>query len=94
MLFVMSYVTTFRDLQTSLTEILEGPCATFYLPSLCLHLPKLVNKANLCPLPYKWTTNQVSNRSMYKYISHTTKFDQWATKISQLYGCIAVPIFS
>lgn len=76
MLFVMSYVTTFRDLQTSLTEILEGPCATFYLPSLCLHQPKLVNKANLCPLPYKWTTNQVSNRSMYKYISHTTKFDQ------------------
>jgi len=71
MLFVMSCVTTFRDLQTSPTEILEGPCATFYLPSLCLHPPKLVNKTSLCPLPYKRTTNQVSNIGVCRSIYHT-----------------------
>ena len=83
MLFVMRYVTTFRDLLTSLIEILEGPCGTFYLPSLCLHLPKLVNTMSLCLLPYKWIINQVSNRSMYEYLSDTIKLVQWANNLNQ-----------
>ena len=55
----MSFATTWRDLQSSLNKILGEPCWTFYLQSLCLHLPKLVDTMNLCPLPYKWTTSQV-----------------------------------
>ena len=70
MLFVTSCVTTFRDLQTSQIEIFDGPCGTFYLPSLYLHLPKLAKTTNLCPLPYKWITNLVSkNEYLYQQIS-------------------------
>lgn len=78
MLFVTSCVTVLRDLQTSQIKILEEPCGTFYLPSLCLHLPKLVKTMNLCLLLYKWTTSQVSYMSMYEYLSETIKLVQWA----------------